>query len=69
MLSVQRGFWLWGMAMGDVSGVNRYDKGATIGSGTFGIVFKAIDKLVIAFLSLGWKFRSLGIGWNLSLIS
>uniref|UniRef100_A0A7I4F4M7 [RNA-polymerase]-subunit kinase n=1 Tax=Physcomitrium patens TaxID=3218 RepID=A0A7I4F4M7_PHYPA len=33
------------MAMGDVTGVNRYDKGVTIGSGTFGIVFKAIDKL------------------------
>lgn len=31
--------------MGDVTGVNRYDKGVTIGSGTFGIVFKAIDKL------------------------
>ena len=37
------------MAMGDAvvtTGVNRYEKGATIGSGTFGIVFKAIDKLV-----------------------
>lgn len=33
------------MAMGDVSGVNRYDKGPTIGSGTFGVVFKAVDKL------------------------
>lgn len=35
--------------MGDVTGVNRYDKGVTIGSGTFGIVFKAIDKLVLGF--------------------
>jgi hypothetical protein len=48
------------MAMGDVTGVNRYEKGATIGSGTFGIVFKAIDKLVLGFLSLPREFWFLG---------
>lgn len=32
-----------------LTGVNRYEKGATIGSGTFGVVFKATDKLVLGF--------------------
>lgn len=34
------------MAVGEPYGANRYIKGHTLGEGTYGVVFKAIDKVV-----------------------
>lgn len=40
------------MAVGEPYGVNRYSKGHTLGEGTYGVVFKAIDKVVTISCSL-----------------
>lgn len=34
------------MAVGEVYGASRYIKGVSLGEGTYGVVFKAIDKVV-----------------------
>lgn len=35
------------MAVGEPKGANRYDKGHNLGEGTYGVVFKAVDIVVI----------------------
>ncbi len=35
------------MGSGETNGAGRYIKGVTLGEGTFGVVFKAIDRVVI----------------------
>lgn len=41
------------MAVGEPYGANRYIKGHTLGEGTYGVVFKAIDKVVMILCFLG----------------
>lgn len=38
--------------MGEVYGASRYIKGVTLGEGTYGVVFKAVDKVVRFLLSV-----------------
>lgn len=38
------------MAVGEVYGASRYIKGVSLGEGTYGVVFKAIDKVVRCLL-------------------
>lgn len=39
------------MAVGQCNGANRYIKGVNLGEGTYGVVFKAVDKVVIFSIS------------------
>jgi hypothetical protein len=54
------------MGTGETTGVGRYIKGVTLGEGTYGVVFKAIDRVVqccllktsnLAMVTLCWNFN------------
>jgi hypothetical protein len=42
------------MGSGETNGAGRYIKGVTLGEGTFGVVFKAIDRVVIMLTLEAW---------------